>query len=52
VGWDRYAGPTGAVIAMRGFGASAPIDALMPHFGFTAEAVVRAAKAQIAGAAS
>jgi len=52
LGWDRYAGPTGAVIAMRGFGASAPIDALMPHFGFTAEAVVRAAKAQIAGAAS
>ena len=49
LGWDRYVGLSGAVIAMRGFGASAPIDALMRHFGFTAEAVVRAARAQIAG---
>ena len=27
------------------FGASAPIEALMPHFGFTVENVVAAAKA-------
>ena len=24
-GWERYAGPTGAVIGMRTFGASSPI---------------------------
>ena len=46
-GWDRYAGPTGAIIAMRSFGASAPIKDLLPHFGFTVEHVVAAAKAQL-----
>jgi transketolase len=52
LGWDRYAGPGGALIAMRTFGVSAPIDALMPHFGFTTDHVVQAAKAQIAGGGS
>jgi transketolase len=33
---------------MSGFGASAPIDDLYNHFGITAEAVVAAAKSQIA----
>jgi transketolase len=46
-GWDRYAGPTGAIIAMRSFGASAPIKDLLPHFGFTVDHVVAAAKAQL-----
>ena len=46
-GWDRYAGATGAIIAMRSFGASAPIKDLLPHFGFTVEHVVAAAKAQL-----
>ncbi|HEX4198571.1 MAG TPA: transketolase [Caulobacteraceae bacterium] len=47
LGWDRYAGPTGTVIAMRSFGASAPGKAVMKRFGFTAEAVYEAAKAQV-----
>jgi transketolase len=51
-GWDRYAGPTGEIIAMRSFGASAPIKDVMPHFGFTAEHVVQAALAQVKGAES
>ena len=47
-GWERYAGFTGAIIAMRSFGASAPLKDLMPHFGFTVENIVKAAKEQIA----
>jgi transketolase len=47
LGWDRYVGPAGEIIAMRGFGASAPIGDLMKHFGFTAQAVVAAARRQI-----
>jgi transketolase len=48
IGWDRYAGPTGARIGMRSFGASAPLKDLLQRFGFTAEAVVAAAKGQMA----
>jgi len=47
LGWDRYAGPTGEIIAMRSFGASAPIADLMKHFGFTAQHVHKAALKQI-----
>jgi transketolase len=43
-GWERYVGSAGAIIGMTSFGASAPIDALMTHFGFTAENVVAKAK--------
>jgi transketolase len=50
IGWDRYVGPTGEAIGMRGFGASAPIADLMEKFGFTREAVVAAARRQIARA--
>jgi transketolase len=44
-GWDRWlCGERGAekkagFVGMSGFGASAPIEALYPHFGITAEAV-------------
>ena len=44
-GWDRWLmGERGAekkagFVGMTGFGASAPIEALYPHFGITAEAV-------------
>ena len=48
IGWDRYVGLRGATIGMRGFGASAPVNDLMKEFGFTAENVAQAAKAQIA----
>jgi len=47
LGWDRYAGPTGEIIVMRGFGASAPIKQLEQHFGFTADDVVAAARRQL-----
>jgi len=45
MGWDRYLGPRGAFIGMRGFGASAPAKELYHHFGLTADAVADAAKA-------
>jgi transketolase len=46
LGWHRYVGMEGATIGMKTFGASAPLKALLQKFGFTAEAVVAAAKAQ------
>ena len=46
-GWERFAGSTGAIIGMRSFGASAPLKDLLKHFGFTVEAVVKAAKGQV-----
>jgi transketolase len=48
IGWDRYAGPSGAIIGMHTFGASAPIKDLIKKFGFAPGKVVEAAKAQIA----
>ena len=50
LGWDRYVGAAGEVIAMRTFGASAPIKDLETRFGFTADHIYQAAKAQIARA--
>ena len=49
LGWERYVGPDGAMIAMHGFGASAPFGDLRTHFGFTVEAITEAAKVQVAG---
>ena len=46
-GWERYVGPAGAIVGMRGFGASAPAKDLYAHFGITADAVVDAAKARL-----
>jgi len=46
-GWERYVGDKGAIIGMKSFGASGPLKDLAIHFGFTVEAVVAAAKAQI-----
>ena len=33
-GWDRWVGPTGAIIGMSTFGASAPMKVLQAKFGF------------------
>ncbi len=44
IGWDRYTGYEGRIIAMSTFGASAPIDKLRDKFGFTVENVVKVAK--------
>ncbi|GGJ98987.1 transketolase [Luteimonas terricola] len=43
--WRKYVGLDGAVIGIDRFGASAPAEVLFPHFGFTVEAVVAAARA-------
>jgi transketolase len=43
-GWDRWLGPRGTFIGMTGFGASAPGEALFPHFGITPEKVAEAAR--------
>ena len=44
LGWDRWLGERGAFVGMTDFGASAPADALFPHFGITAEKVAQAAR--------
>jgi len=46
-GWERYVGLKGERIGMRTFGASAPLKELQKKFGFTVEAVVSAAIAQV-----
>ena len=46
-GWTKYTGIAGHQIGMRSFGASAPLKDLQKKFGFTADDVVAAAKAQI-----
>ncbi|MBN2056910.1 transketolase, partial [bacterium] len=43
LGWAKYVGPRGAVIAMDRFGASAPGRVLEEKFGFTVENVVTTA---------
>jgi transketolase len=49
-GWERYVGMSGRMIGMHSFGASAPINALQKHFGFTVENIVAAAKEQVQSA--
>jgi transketolase len=44
LGWERYIGPQGAFVGMRGFGASAPAGVLMKYFGITPENVANVAK--------
>lgn len=42
--WWRYVGPAGRVVAIDGFGESAPAEELFRHFGFTVEEVLRVAR--------
>jgi transketolase len=44
-GWWRYVGSAGDVVGLHTFGASAPAKDLFPHFGLTAEHVVRSVEA-------
>jgi len=44
LGWERYVFRSDAVIGMRTFGASAPLPALLTHFGFTKEKIAEKAK--------
>jgi len=39
LGWHKYVGPEGDVLALDRFGASAPYKDLMKEFGFTPEAI-------------
>ncbi len=47
-GWREWIGDGGISIGIDAFGASAPAEELFRRFGFTAEAVVRAAEALLA----
>ena len=47
LGWRRYVGIDGSVIARREFGASAPMKELLKQFGFTVENVVKEARVTI-----
>jgi transketolase len=40
MGWERYTGIEGLRFGVDSFGASAPIEALYPHFGLTADQIV------------
>jgi transketolase len=44
LGWDRWLCPRGEFVGMDGFGASAPAEALYPHYHITAEAVAEKAR--------
>jgi transketolase len=48
LGWERYTGLRGAIVAMKTFGASAPLKELLVKFGFTEDNVYAAARAQLA----
>ena len=45
LGWHRWVGEDGDVVAMEGFGASAPAKALYEHFGFSGHAIADRARA-------
>jgi transketolase len=47
LGWDRWIGPEGIFIGMKGFGESGPYQELYEHFGITADATVAAVKARL-----
>jgi transketolase len=51
-GWQRYTSSTDQIIAMKTFGASAPLKELTKKFGFTVDNVVETAKREIEKAKS
>ncbi len=46
-GWERWVGLDGAIVGMHRFGESAPAMKVLAEFGFTTDAVVAAALAQV-----
>jgi len=44
LGWERYTGPSGKVVAIDTFGASGPGGEVLEYFGFSVSNVVRVAK--------
>ena len=51
LGWEHYVGLDGAVVGMRGFGASAPAPELYERFGITAGHVAEEARSLLAAGA-
>lgn len=47
LGWDRYVGARGEVIAMNDYGLSAPGNVVTAHFGFDVAHVLAAARRQL-----
>jgi transketolase len=45
LGWERYVGDEGDILAIDRFGASAPGEKIMEEYGFTVENVVKRVKA-------
>ncbi len=51
LGWERFVGLHGTILAMEGFGASAPAEDLARHFGFTPEVLAARARDLLSRAA-
>jgi hypothetical protein len=49
LGWDRWVGPEGAMIAIERFGASAPGATIFERLGLTADAVAHVARGVLTG---
>ena len=49
LGWHRWVGESGAVLALDRFGGSGPGQRLMEEFGFTPEAVAALAEGLLGG---
>jgi transketolase len=47
LGWERWTGDEGAIVALDHFGASAPAATIFEQFGFTVERVTAVAKAVV-----
>jgi transketolase len=47
MGWNRWLGRNAHFVGMTGFGASAPAEALFPHFHITAERVAEMARSLV-----
>jgi transketolase len=48
LGWHRWVGEDGDIVAMQGYGASAPAKALYQHFGFSGERIADRGRALLA----
>jgi len=49
LGWDRWVGPAGAIVALERFGASAPGEVVFRELGFTVEHLVEVARGVLDG---
>jgi transketolase len=49
MGWDRWVGPHGAILALDRFGASGPGNVVFENLGFSAANVLDMARKLLAG---